>query len=862
MTGTTKKSFLYSLKYLVITVAVTAVVFMTAGCSFFRGLFADASIEFTTGIVNLEVGESYNLLKIIDTETSSFDLFSSNSAVAKVDNGTCIVTGVSVGTAYVTAETDTDSDKVKIVVTEKQPDTLTVEASGELIQTLGQTSAVHFTAIATGAATKGKTVSWYVNGKVDKSLKSGEEFVFTPTEVGEYLIHAECGGIEAEPVTLRVFYPVVISVEYKGKLEQSEPFDKIVFSAKAGESENEYNYYQLYDNGALVYAGTDIEYVYDPTAGRHTLAWFANGKSVFNEECVFVGSVLPVDISVTYDNCYPHAYLMFDVQGKACVEVTDNGGYVKEYSQDEGEQAPMFSENGFDFGQIMTVCADGNTRRTYKFRVKSLGDGDVFTESAYSEYITFTQLSSAAKKYITTMLPCGDLYVTSKEEYVAIAEHYVYFRPKKSNVSVSFDCYIAFDRDGSALDLWNEAFPIAATSGYYSGMNATDLGSNVMRTQFSVSTVNTPSREAKESPISGTRAEQLHAVLPHINLDSSKYRSDDYVFPIDRAEKTMNVEYSDELYLTVQNGARPIPKVGSAAETLYAMARSILRKICTDDMTDVQKAHAIYDWIMWHVTYDTPATGASTSGETYSAYYLEGVLADGVTPVGGVVYNPYAVCDGMSKTYSLMCNIEGIPCVRVVGQAGKSLATAGGHAWNKVFVQNAWYVVDCTWGDSSGAMTLDGWNTTDYELGLHDYLFVTDNEINSTHFEPYRYDKTTVEYAPKTAAEPYDIYSEMTVGGKTVNCKIATGETQTSRLRQISTAIAKAYDSSIASISVPGSGSEKITYQGVEIYAEDGFGLSDSTISTTVSSAIKVLHPRATVRVVVLDKVALVLIKG
>ena len=863
MAKTKKKSFLYSLKYFAITLALAAVVFVTEGCSFFYSLFADAAIEFTVGVINLDVGESYNLLNVIETETSSFNLFSSNTSIAEVNNGTCIVTGVSVGSTYVTAETDTDSDKVKIVVSAKQPDSLTVEASGELIQTMGQTSAVRFSTVASGAAAKASTVSWYVTGKVERVNKIGEDIIFTPTDAGEYSVHAVSGGIEAEAVTVRVFYPVVISVDYTGKLEQSEPFDNVVFSISADDSDNEYNYYQLFDNGTLIYEGSDIEYTYSPTAGRHALEWFANGISVLSEEGVFIGSVLPSDISVVFDNCYPHAYLQFDVQGKACVEVTDKAGYVKEYSQSAGDQAPMFSDLGFDFGQIMSVCADGTTRNAYKFRVKSLGDGDVYTESAYSEYITFTQLPNAAKKYITTMLPCGDLYVTSKAEYVAVAEHYVYFRPKKSNASVSFDCYIAFERVGSALDLWNEAFPIAATSGYYSGMNALDLGGNVMRTQFSVNTVNSPTREAKESPISGTRSQQLHAVLPHINMDSSKNRSLDYVFPIDNAEKTMAVEYSDELYLTVQNGTRPIPKSGSVAETLYALARNVLRQICTDDMTDVQKAHAIYDWIMWHVTYDTPATGASTSGESYSAYYLEGVFADGVTPIGGVVYNPYAVCDGMSKAYSLMCNIEGIPCVRVVGQAGSSLAESGGHAWNKVFVQNAWYVVDCTWGDSHGTLSLDGLRNTDYELGLHDYLFVTDSQINGTHFEPYRYsENTTVEYAPKTASEPLDFYSENTINGKTINCKIAKGENQTSRLREISTAIAKAYDSSLTTVSVPGGGSEKITYQGMEIYAEDGFSLNDSSISTTVSAAVKSLHPRATVRVVVLDNIALVLING
>ncbi|MDE5592340.1 MAG: hypothetical protein K2I75_00125, partial [Clostridiales bacterium] len=342
--------------------------------------------------------------------------------------------------------------------------------------------------------------------------------------------------------------------------------------------------------------------------------------------------------------------------------------------------------------------------------------------------------------------------------------------------------------------------PIAATSGSYTN-RAEDLGGGVMRTTFTVSTVNNPTTQTSSS---AARSTQLHAILPHINFDASKNRPSNYSFAIDRLTRTAEVAYSDELYLAAQNGVKPIPKAGSSAQSVYEQARSVLRSICTDDMPDVQKAQAIYDWIMWQVTYDTPATLMS-GGESLSSYYLEGVLGDGTTKIGGVAYNPNAVCDGMSKAYALMCNIEGIPCVRVVGRAGKNIDTAGGHAWNKVFVNGAWYFVDCTWGDSHVTFGLDGVERN-YELGLHSHLFLTDAQVSATHFEPYRYEeKTTVRYAPQTAKTPINVLADMTVNGMAINCYIAKNEDQKNRLHDIATAFARAYQKD-KTITVPLSG--------------------------------------------------------
>ena len=842
----------------VAVVLVVAIAALSSGCSFLRNLFTADMLSFSRHTVTLQVGDTFDILTILETDTDSYTVSSSDSSVAEIDEDTLVITARAVGTAHITAETSSASDKLKVVVTEKEQDAVLLSSSGELVQTVGKTSLVRFSATATGAPASSDTVYWYVNDRLVKLHASDESFEYTPSGVGEFIITAKCGDVTSDGITVRVFNAVTAEVEVKGELTQDDPFTDIVFTVTVSGTD-EKSYFQYYEDSKILYEGNLSTYAYKPTAGRHTLSVKVNGQTAYETQAYFRGAVAPtVDSELLYDNMYPHAYLRYDAIGKVKVEITSPYG-TQEYSQTDSKYADLFDENGFDVGGLIELCATGAVENEYKFRVKSLGDDDAITESEYSAYVTYKQLPEMAQSYLKNVLPCGDLYVTSEIEYVRIVEYYVFFREKTANSSVKFNCYIGYDRSGSAKELWDEAFPIAATSGVYSGINVYDE-SGVMHTEFKVDTVNNPTKQLS----GGTRSAQLHAVLPHINYDENKYRPASYAFPIDRITRTAEVEYSDELYLAVQNGVRPVPKTGSSASTVYQKARDILRMICTDDMTEVQKAHAIYDWIMWQVTYDTPATKLDSGSEEYSAYYLEGVFGDGKTYIGNVVYKPYAVCDGMSKAYSLLCNIEGIPCVRVVGRAGKSLRTAGGHAWNKVYLGGAWYLVDCTWGDSHVTFALDG-ASREYELGLHSHLFVTDAMTSGTHFEPYRYDgKTTIRYAPQTAKTPLNVYTDMTVNGVKINCYIAKNENEQTRMSEIAAEFAKAY-AKRNTITVPGGengGVYSVDYQAIEINSENGFSMTDNAVANTVTKAIQAVHRNAKVKVLTLEDTLLVLMKA
>ncbi len=154
-------------------------------------------------------------------------------------------------------------------------------------------------------------------------------------------------------------------------------------------------------------------------------------------------------------------------------------------------------------------------------------------------------------------------------------------------------------------------------------------------------------------------------------------------FYIEKLTETYAVTSTNQLLYVVEHGYKPLPQPGSPAFEIYEKAKEILNAILPNDATAIEKAEYIFNYLVTHIEYDQEAVKIAEKNPAdwpkYDAFYLEGVF----------LYNK-AVCDGIAKAYSLLCNIEGIPCVEVVGP---------GHAWNRVKVDNRWYVVDATFGN-------------------------------------------------------------------------------------------------------------------------------------------------------------------
>lgn len=228
----------------------------------------------------------------------------------------------------------------------------------------------------------------------------------------------------------------------------------------------------------------------------------------------------------------------------------------------------------------------------------------------------------------------------------------------------------------------------------------------------------------------------------------TKQRSDDFDgFAINDSLYQFKVSTTDQLCYALERGVLPIPETGSKAELIYNKIKEVLREIISDDMNDIEKAKAIHDYLIMNVVYDNDllmmaSNGVSNTNE-YNGFYLEGVFLDNE-----------AVCEGISKAFSAMCNIEGIKCVNVIGYATGN-PDGLGHAWNKVYVNGNWYIVDVT---SDGTIVNEA-----YEILSYKYFLIDED----TYSQKY----TGRTFTNIVCNQKIDIY-ELSIYSGTLNLKI------------------------------------------------------------------------------------------
>ena len=203
----------------------------------------------------------------------------------------------------------------------------------------------------------------------------------------------------------------------------------------------------------------------------------------------------------------------------------------------------------------------------------------------------------------------------------------------------------------------------------------------------------------------------------------------EHEFAIDSAPEYV-VYNSEQLVYAVEHGYKPVfGKKNTSAENCYNIARNALTQIINDEMNDFEKITAINDYIVLTNTYDTELLNMSTGPEKkevshYRGFYLEGVFEDGK-----------AVCDGITKAFTLMCRIEGIEAIRISGKLREfkenGSYTEVGHAWSKVHLDDLWYTLDVTNNDSNLTINPLG----KFESLTHRYFMVSDASIATTHIE-------------------------------------------------------------------------------------------------------------------------------
>ena len=125
-------------------------------------------------------------------------------------------------------------------------------------------------------------------------------------------------------------------------------------------------------------------------------------------------------------------------------------------------------------------------------------------------------------------------------------------------------------------------------------------------------------------------------------------------------------------------------------------------KVNSDFETDIEKVRAVYYWISNHIFYDYKQLKTSRKKsyffknqrelEKFRRYYAENVLR-----------KKTGICEGYSQLMKFVLKYLDIRCEVVSGYVKRNYKAIGSipnttsHAWNAVFINQKWHLIDATW---------------------------------------------------------------------------------------------------------------------------------------------------------------------
>lgn len=160
-------------------------------------------------------------------------------------------------------------------------------------------------------------------------------------------------------------------------------------------------------------------------------------------------------------------------------------------------------------------------------------------------------------------------------------------------------------------------------------------------------------------------------------------------------------------------------------EREYAAALSSIN----DDMNDVEKALALYDYVIALINY--PDDSVITQYEDGFAQYPPEKYT-----VASALLDRSAVCTAYAALYAALLNDVGIPAITV--DSGEI-----SHCWTMLHIDGAWYHADPTWDDpnymfpdeATGLYLTKNWDHNndcwDEGAAQHDYFLKSDSEITA-----------------------------------------------------------------------------------------------------------------------------------
>ncbi|XP_007493967.1 kyphoscoliosis peptidase [Monodelphis domestica] len=189
-------------------------------------------------------------------------------------------------------------------------------------------------------------------------------------------------------------------------------------------------------------------------------------------------------------------------------------------------------------------------------------------------------------------------------------------------------------------------------------------------------------------------------------------RKDAHAYPWDRSSlKSMSLDL------------RQFEKLDAYASKVNVKSslEELVKDLLQEAHTDLEKVRAIWIWICHHIEYDIVAAQEKDRRSYKPTDILQSQKSN---------------CDGYAELFEKMCRIAGVHCMTVAGyskgygyQTGQSFSGEYDHAWNAVYLEGRWHLLDSTWGSGlvDPATTKFTFIYNEFYFLTHPALFIEDH---------------------------------------------------------------------------------------------------------------------------------------
>lgn len=722
-------------RFLKITLIAAIVALLCAalcGCSLIQGLLhPEGKFALSESEITLKIGETYDVT-LSDGRTDEFTLSTSDKTKVEIYGRTSIKAVGKTQTAVTITATNGKGDTAELKVNVDYADVSTVKIDVEnqyqLLQSGETPKSVDFSATLNDGTNPATVFSWkFTNGAGEEVATASDKTAsYLPTAGEIYFATVTADGKSATVGFCAVEELLVYLDKYRVGTEE-----KIVVRAR------------YFDNSLPKKTAT--AYVYDEggnlisTTTLETIR--SNGMGEVNDTIAAIEKEGTFTLKVDVDGVSREvSFVVKDNVAANHIEVGVTGNLSQTTAETVTFTATL-SPAKADVESVKWYVNDKyySTGKTFSFKPTNRGEYKVTAEInkiTKTKTIVYLSEHDEAWYYASHFHDYGgyaqNRYITSKEEL----KNLILFVLENKITPITF--YAGYSTPETVKKDVSDVRDCVEESGIIPGYSLETSG-NVFTIKFRffadeagvIETVNSPEYDAPDG--FGDAVQNTYSKPHYDNVKKTR------TFYIDGVKETMSVSTSNILYKAVAWGYKP-EFMGSQKENLqqiYNNAKDALSYIVSDEMSEYEKVHAIYDYIIYNVRYDHDCANAEdkyVSGNLslnekmkYYGYYLEGIFLDKFYKK-----DMHAVCDGKSKAFVLMCGIEGIAAVRISGKASSDGKNFGGHAWNKVLLDlngtgdKEWYFVDTTWGDVGDDSK---------EFLSHAYFLLSDDEVKNTHVE-------------------------------------------------------------------------------------------------------------------------------